>query len=66
MAEKEVKAYVYENTGDEQDIEGVGLVRAGEQITVPYKKIDHKDLRLVKTVTSFEEVESKKKVKKEE
>jgi hypothetical protein len=65
MATKEVKSYVYKNVGEEQKIKGIGLVRKGETITVPYNEVDHKDLELVKTVTSYEddgeEPESEKK-----
>lgn len=55
MATRKVKSYVYENTGEEQEIDGVGLVRKGETITVPYEEIEHKDLKLVDTITSTEE-----------
>lgn len=58
MATREVKSYVYKNNGSEQEIEGVGLVREGETITIPYEKLDHPDFELIETITSEEEVES--------
>jgi hypothetical protein len=59
MASREVKSYVYKNTGDEQNIKGIGRVGAGETITVPYEEVSHPDLELVETITSQEEIEDK-------
>lgn len=44
------KTYIYKNNGPEQEIEGVGLVREGEEIAVPEKELDHPDLELIETV----------------
>jgi hypothetical protein len=57
MATREVKSYVYKNTGDEQEFDGIGLVRAGETISVPYEEVDHPDLELIDTITSEETIE---------
>lgn len=50
-----VVTYVYKNTGKEQEIEGVGLVRSGETIAVPHEELDHKDLELVETIEASDE-----------